>query len=635
MNLLGVLGQGNKQGSRVRPVALTERVSAAVLRFASMHGAVLRTGAAIAASAFFLALSLQTRQLPALDIYIVLLPAVVMSALLAGRLGGFVSTVIVVAGTAWYHMPPLNSFTVEDPIDVLRLESLAVAGGLIAWLCGALQESRARLAATLLSVGDAVIMTDRRGRISLMNRLAESLTGWPRNEAAGRPLRDVFQILREDTGERLEAPIQMVLGELRVSEPHDGICLISRSGSAIPVEDSAAMVQAGSGRIAGAVLVFRDVRKRKQREAALRQAELHRSQSQRMETVGQLAGGVAHSFNNLLTVISGYSSMLLGQMSPRDPWHDEIREIYRAGESAAGIAHRLLVFSRGIVAKRELVDLNRVVGNAVCFLRQLIGDDIRVTVNLAGEELLTIADAGAIEQIMMNLAANARDAMPHGGTLTIETSRTAGVDGKPASWVALSVADNGIGMDEETRERIFDPFFTTKGVGKGTGLGLSMVYGIAQQSNGHLTVETKPGQGATFRFCLPSAESVCEEPPARRPSPPTQRGAGTILLVDDNAEVRRLIGEILTSLGYMVIEAGDPECAEKAALGHAGPIDLLLTSMEMPGLSGFDLFRRMAATRPKMAVLCVSGDTSEQLARKVVQTIAVGSALRPGGIDLI
>jgi two-component system cell cycle sensor histidine kinase/response regulator CckA len=572
-------------------------------------------GWAILTSGAFLTLSVLARNWLALNVYIVLIPAVVIGAWLGGRRAGILSTMIMAAGTAYYHMEPFNSFSIEHPSDILHLGSFAVAGCIVAWVSGTLQEDRAILTATLLSIGDAVVATDRAGRVRTMNRAAESLTGWTKREAFGRPLEEVFRIFQADTGESVKSEFQAVLSERRVANLLDNISLLSKSGRRIPVEDSMAPVETRAGCVSGAVLVFRDASKRKQQDAALRESELLRSRSQRMETVGRLAAGVAHDFNNLLTVINGYSAMLLAETSPGDPRRDWTGAILAAGERAAEVVHQLLVFSRGSNSKHKQEDLNSLVRRAAELLRRLIRSDIQITLDTAKEPLLTMADAGAIDQVVLNLALNARDAMPHGGTLGLETYRAEDAAGK---WVVLSVADTGEGMDQQTREHIFEPFFTTKEVGKGTGLGLSIVFGIVQQHGGHVSTESESGKGATFRVFLPAMEPGAQELSEQSlPATVLQTGAGTVLVVEDHHALRKMTADILAGLGYSVIEAGDASQAEQAVSEYPGPIGLLLTDLMMPGLSGVDLFNRVAIAHPSIKVLFMSGYIPEDIGNRL------------------
>jgi len=356
------------------------------------------------------------------------------------------------------------------------------------------------------------------------------------------------------------------------------------------------------------VAVFDNITERKLAEAKL-------AQSQKMESIGRLAGGVAHDFNNLLTVINGYSLLLLGKLSPADPLRAGLDEIHKAGERAAGLTLQLLAFSRKQVLEPQVLDLNRVVGEMRPMLGRLVGEDVEVRVELSAQAGPVHADPHQLEQVIMNLVVNARDAMPHGGKLLIET---AGVELDPSyvqshpearagRYVLLAVSDTGVGMDEQTRRRIFEPFFTTKGVGKGTGLGLSMVEGIVAQSGGHIQVYSEPGHGTTFKIYLPRVEEAAavSQPEAALPL----GGKETVLVVEDQAEVREYAVTVLKAYGYRVIQA--QSAGEALLIFEREPerIDLVLTDVVMPNISGRELANRLEKLQPGIKVLFMSGYT--------------------------
>ena len=351
-----------------------------------------------------------------------------------------------------------------------------------------------------------------------------------------------------------------------------------------------------------------DVTEQKRLEAQLLQA-------QKMEAVGQLAGGVAHDFNNLLSVITGYSEMLLDEMGPNDPRVPRLTEIRRAAERAASLTRQLLAFSRKQVLQPRILDLNSIVTDTEKMLRRLIGENIDL-VTVRGAALGRVrADPGQLEQIIMNLTVNARDAMPQGGRLTIETANRE-IDAaytrdhpgaQTGSFVMLSVADTGSGMDRATQARIFEPFFTTKEAGRGTGLGLSTVYGIVKQSGGYIEVDSEPGRGTTFRVLLPRTERAVDASVAAPAGDAPGSGDETVLLVEDNAAVAAVFREVLEARGYRVLPAKDAAEAIEMVAAHTEPIHLLMTDMMMPGMSGRELAGRLKATRPEMKVLLVSG----------------------------
>jgi signal transduction histidine kinase len=364
-----------------------------------------------------------------------------------------------------------------------------------------------------------------------------------------------------------------------------------------------------------------DRRERKKAEEALRRSEEQLRQSQKVEAIGRLAGGIAHDFNNLLTVINGYTELLLGRFQGDDRTSKDINEIRKAGERAASLTRQLLAFSRKQILEPRVLDLNAIVVDMEKLLKRLIGEDIELTIDPASDLRRIKADAGQIEQVIMNLAVNARDAMPQGGKLTIETvnvdlndayaSRHISV--RPGPYVMLAVSDTGCGMNPEAMAHIFEPFFTTKGPGKGTGLGLSTVYGIVKQSGGNVWVYSEPDQGTTFKIYLPQVEGAVDRPPRERPGLGAPGGSETVLLAEDQQEVRALARQILEMSGYTVIEACGGGEAFEVCLQHKGPIHLMVSDVVMPQMGGRELAQRVALLRPDMKVLYMSGYTSNAI----------------------
>lgn len=365
------------------------------------------------------------------------------------------------------------------------------------------------------------------------------------------------------------------------------------------------------------------IAERQRAEAALRESEEQFRQAQKMEAVGQLAGGVAHDFNNLLTVIISYSELVMERLAADDPTRDLIAEINKAGERAATLTRQLLTISRQQVLEPKLLDLNAVVVSTEKMLGRLIGEDIELVTRLGPDPGMIKADPGQIEQILLNLAVNARDAMPKGGTLSIETTRAgirAGDEGvpaglKPGDYIRLSVADDGCGMDEETTGRIFEPFYTTKAMGKGTGLGLAIVQTIVRQSNGVIAVESRPGEGANFRIWLPveAGDAVAAQPDSMMTLMP--KGTETVMLVEDDEAVRMLALHILRLCGYNVIKASNGKDALRIAADEPGPIHLLLSDVVMPYLGGRSLAEQFMELRPDTRVLFMSGYTDDAILR--------------------
>jgi hypothetical protein len=395
-----------------------------------------------------------------------------------------------------------------------------------------------------------------------------------------------------------------------------------KDGSIIDVETGANPI-AFQGRQAVLVLAH-DVTEKKKLEAQLHQA-------QKMEAIGQLAGGVAHDFNNLLGVITGYTELLLKDLRAEHPGLRRAEQIQRAAERASGLTRQLLAFSRKQVLEPKVLDLNAIVLDVEKMLQRLIGEDIQLVPVFASELGRVKADPGQMEQVIVNLAVNARDAMPRGGKLIIETANV-DLDGnysrlhaevKPGSYVMLAVSDTGHGMDADTMSHIFEPFFTTKEEGKGTGLGLSTVFGIVKQSGGHVAVYSEVGRGTSFKVYLPRTEE-----PGRALSAGTVRvempstGSETILVVEDAEALRLLIAEILEVGGYRVLPGASPEEALAAAEAHDGPIHLLLTDVVMPGMSGRQVADRIKASRPAVRVMYMSGYTDEAIGQH--------GALEPG-----
>jgi two-component system cell cycle sensor histidine kinase/response regulator CckA len=393
--------------------------------------------------------------------------------------------------------------------------------------------------------------------------------------------------------------------EFRIVRPDGALRWIK--ARAYPVRDAKGQVH----RLAG---VSRDVTEHHRLEAQFLQA-------QKMEAVGRLAGGVAHDFNNLLSVILGYTGLALDEPHPGERWRSDLEEVRRAGERASELTQQLLAFSRQQVLQTKVLDLSQVVLDMEKLLRRLLGEDIELSLQTARQPALVDMGPGQVEQIIMNLAVNARDAIPHGGRLQIETEgielsapAAASRPGlAPGPYVVLSVADNGIGMDASTREHIFEPFFTTKEMGKGTGLGLSTVYGIVKQSKGHISLHSELGQGSTFKVYLPRTDRPTESMPVTSAAQTILRGSETILVVEDDEQVRSVTCAILRRHGYDVLNAQNGGEAFLICEQHAGTIHLLLTDAIMPRMSGRELAERLRAMRPDLRVLYLSGYTEHSV----------------------
>ena len=447
----------------------------------------------------------------------------------------------------------------------------------------------------------AIVTMDFRGKVKSWNRAAERMFGWLEQEVLGQP----FPIVPEED----EAFFRDNLDRLHRGETIAGIERQRRrkDGTLIDVALWNAPQLDAEGRGIGGISVIADMTDRKRLEEQFRQA-------QKMEAVGRLAGGVAHDFNNLLTVIGGYTQMLLETMQTDHPLRSPIEEIDRASASAAALTQQLLAFSRRQIVTPQLFDLNQLLAGLDKMLHRLIGEDVELATLLAPQLPNVRVDSGQMEQVVMNLVVNARDAMPRGGTITIRTEvaefnerSPQGVG--PGRYVVLSVADTGRGMTEETKLHIFEPFFTTKGRGKGTGLGLSTVYGIVKQSGGEVTVTSAPGEGSTFRIFLPALDRAAAATVDGTPPPERKRGTETVLLAEDDAALRNLVRGILESRGYSVLLAVGATETVAWCERHPGPIHLFLTDVVMPGMSGQDLAALAVRLRPRLKVLYMSGYT--------------------------
>ncbi len=615
------------------------------------------------------------------------------------------------------------------------------------------ERSRDLLQATLYSIGDGVITTDREGAVQIMNGVAERLTGYSEAEARGRGIETAFHVVNEESRASVENPVRRVLREGQVVGLANHTALISKAGAHTPIDDSGAPIKEATGGVSGVVLVFRDVSERKraeenaQRLASIvehsddaiisktldgivttwnRAAErlfgytalemigssisrlipqdraddmtniLHRigngesiehyeteritkdgrritvslmispirdedgrvigaskiarditrekqleqrlRQAQTMEVIGQLAGGIAHDFNNLLTAINGYSSLGLMLPDVQDPLRHYLRQVEAAGKRATALTQQLLAFSRKQVLIPRVLSVNSIIAAMEPLLRRVIHESIEFRTVLDPAASPIEADPHQVEQVLMNLVVNARDAMPSGGKITIEVSNTVldeayarqRVDVNPGRYVMLVVSDTGTGMDPATQARAFEPFFTTKPVGKGTGLGLSTVYGIVKQSGGHVAIYSEIGVGTTFKVYFPATtEPLTEE--ASIPEVKSLRGTETILIVEDDASLREYAATVLKDLGYQVYEAADGE--EAVAIGKAqqGRIDLLITDVVMPKMGGRDLAEVLAPLAAHMRVLYVSGYTENAIVQHGVLQPGLDFLAKPFG----
>jgi PAS domain S-box-containing protein len=487
-----------------------------------------------------------------------------------------------------------------------------------------LHESERRFRATFEQVAAGMGHTTLEGRWVRVNQRLCEIVGYTREELLARTFQDITH--PDDLDLDLVAMRQLLANEIHTLAREKRY--LRKDGAVVWVDLTVSTMRAPSGEPEYFIAVVQDITGRKELEQEL----LH---AQRMEGVGQLAGGIAHDFNNLLTVIGGRGHLALAKLGPDDPLRRDLDLIQKTVDRAAALTRQLLAFSRKQILQPRVIDPNDLVRNLTDLLERVIGEDIELVFQPAADLGRVRVDPGQLEQVIVNLAVNARDAMADGGRLTIETSNVAldaGYIGRdvgmtPGPHVMLAVSDNGVGMDAATRARIFEPFFTTKGLGKGTGLGLSTVHGIVNQSGGHIQVHSEPGVGTVFKIFFPRTDAAPEAEPPRDTTLP--RGTETILLVEDEAEVRRLAREVLERLGYTLLEAKTATDAVLIAGRHVGLIDLLLTDVVMPRMGGGALAEAVTAARPETKILFMSGYTDDAIVRHGVLEAGVQLLEKP------
>ncbi len=469
----------------------------------------------------------------------------------------------------------------------------------------ALFESHRLLNSVIEGTSDAVFGKDKDGRYIMINSAGARIVGQTPPEVLGKTDAELFS---EDSARRVNELDRRIMAS---EQPHTTEETMTAQGVTRIYLSTKGALRDEQGNVTGLVGIARDITELKRMEEQFRQ-------SQRMEAIGRLAGGVAHDFNNLLTVINGYTELALLQVDEEDPNSQILEEILSAGERASTLTRQLLAFSRKQVLDPQVVNLNALIGEVLKMLRALIGEDIELGFLPEAHLDLVKVDRGQFEQAIINLAVNARDAMPQGGRLTIETRNVAQTGEAayrealpPGRYVQVAVTDSGQGMDAETKASIFEPFFTTKERGKGTGLGLAMVYGFLKQSGGHVEVDSELGRGTTFRLYLPWAEDAQLVRPRAPDTEAVPRGSETVLLVEDDAAVRKFSKRTLRASGYEVLEARDGEHALQVAKQHTGPIHLLLTDLVMPRMGGRELTEILTRERPELRVLLMSGYTDE------------------------
>ncbi|BEQ16712.1 hybrid sensor histidine kinase/response regulator [Desulfoferula mesophila] len=513
-----------------------------------------------------------------------------------------------------------------------------VAGGIVERLQKArtqLSASRQWLSTTLTSIGDAVIVTDRQGRVSFLNPTAEGLTGWRASEARGRPLHEVFNIINEYTLRPVASPVDKVLAEGIVVGLANHTLLVSKDGRRAPIEDSGAPIKTAEGKVDGVVLVFRDVSGRRKAEEERARLDDQLKQSQKLESLGTLAGGLAHEFNNILTVMMGYGEAALGQARNGVVDIADLEQVLAAGRKGHSLVSGIMTYSRRQEARVGPLDLNRTVRDAAELLGHALPKAVTVQLDLAPGLGKMLGDAVQLEHVLINLATNARDAMPQGGLLTVSTSAHAsmddcGVDQAQLSsgpYLRLRVRDQGQGMDEATQERVFEPFFTTKEAGRGTGLGLSTVYGIVNSLGGRIVCQSEPGQGTCFDLYFPVCQNEGQAPaPASSAELPDERER--VLVVDDEPAILNLGHRLLTEAGYRVeVAAGGEEAL--ARFRANGGFDLVVLDISMPGMDGRTCLKRLRELSPEVKVVLASGYAPQELMEEMSTLGLQGFAAKP------
>ena len=478
-----------------------------------------------------------------------------------------------------------------------------------------LRDSQNRLALIVDSSQDAIICKNLDGIVTHWNKGAEQIYGYTAQEMIGRPISLLAPKDRED---EIPAILQKIRNGQRV-EYFESV-RITKDRRALNVSISVSPIYDAEGKVVGASTIARNITTQKKTEDQLRH-------SQKMEAVGRLAGGVAHDFNNLLGIVTACSELLRSRVDQES--QEYIDNINEASKRGASLTRQLLAFSRRQPVQTQLLDLNERLRDVMKLLRPLMGDDVEIVLLPRPATTVVEADPGQLDQIVVNLAVNARDAMPHGGKLVIETAVFDFDESfarehpsiQVGRYVMLAVSDNGTGMDEVTRTHIFEPFFTTKEIGKGSGLGLATVYGIVKQFGGHVWVYSEPGHGTTFKIYLPSAEHKVGGPaePATEPLPSRREGV-TLLLTEDDPIMRRLTRKMLEAHGYRVLEAEDGKSALQVIGSHAGSIALILTDVVMRGMNGPELVLRLMESHPEIKVVYMSGYTGELVANRGLES---------------
>ena len=495
-----------------------------------------------------------------------------------------------------------------------------------------LKKTKEWLATVLRSIGDAVITTDSNGLVTSMNPVAEALTGWKEDEAKGKRMTEVFHIINEQTRKRVENPVEKVLRNGVVVGLANHTVLIDRQGTEHFIDDSAAPIKNDMGEIQGVVLIFRDITEKRKMLAQAQQA-------QKMEAIGVLAGGIAHDFNNLLMGIQGNASLMMLGMDPGHAHYRRLKDIEQFVQRGANLTRQLLGFARGGKYQVAQVNINELIEeNSSLFGRTK--KEITIYTKYYDGLWKVDGDRGQLDQALLNLYVNAWQAMPEGGSIYIHTENVDIDDSfvrpykvEPGRYVKISVADNGVGMDEKTKRRIFEPFFTTKEMGTGTGLGLSAVYGIIKNHGGFIDVLSSKGEGATFEIYLPASKGKGDgDKKTKLIDDDIPIGTETILFVDDEEMVMNVGAEILERLGYTVQTAGSGKEAIRICTENRGKFDLVILDMIMPGMGGRIVYEKIKEADPDVKILLSSGYSIDTHALELLKKGCSGFIQKPFGL---
>lgn len=480
-------------------------------------------------------------------------------------------------------------------------------------------EAQLRLqSAALNAAANAIVITDRAGFIQWVNPAFSELTGYTAAEALGKNPRELVKSGQHDQAFYKDLWDTILSGQVWRGE----IINRRKDGTLYTEEQVITPLRDVHDEISHFIAVKQNITTRQQLEAQNQKLTEQFYQAQKLDSIGQLAGGIAHDFNNMLVPILGYAELAQAQVAPDTKLYAYLNQIKDAGRRAADLTRQILVFSRQQMLEMKPLDLNPIISQFEPMLRRLIGEDIDLQIRLTANLPPLKADKGQLEQVLLNLVVNARDAMPAGGTLVIETGQVVldeayvaqHIEAQPGPQLVLAVSDTGQGMDAVTQQRIFEPFFTTKSRGQGTGLGLATVFGIVKQHGGSIWVYSELGRGTTFKIYLPLAESPVPAAEPELPEAGSLGGTETVLLVEDEASVRQLVGETLGAYGYRVLETGEPEQSLALAAAHEGPIHLLLTDIIMPQMDGLKLYRQLVLSHTGLKVLYMSGYTDNIIA---------------------